>query len=69
LDTSGATSVLPAPVSDFAPPELAEPEGELGLLLEPHAATPAATMIAVAAVVMRRLVNFDLLGLNFTELP
>jgi hypothetical protein len=40
-----------------------EPEPVFVLLFElPHAATPAATRIAVAAVVMRLLVNFDLLG-------
>jgi len=38
--------------------EPVEPEPPVFELLDPHAATPAATTIAVAAAVMRRFIDF-----------
>jgi hypothetical protein len=46
-----------------------DPEPGLELFELPQAATPAATMIAVAAVMMRLLVNFDLLGWTRARFP
>ena len=66
-EMSGSTSVLPAPVSDFAPAAAPEDDGWVVVLLEPQAATPAATTIAVATELMRRMDNVRLLGFRSLE--